>query len=59
MEELIGLTKEFAILELRNTNTPFRVVREDNTRYVVILNFNPGRVNLEIDNGIVTGVALG
>jgi hypothetical protein len=40
--------------ELKAQQRTFRVMKEDGKSFIGIMNYNPGRINLEIENGIVT-----
>lgn len=55
---LIGKTKEEAIKELEESNTSYRITREDDKSYIVTRDYRPSRYNLEITNGIVTKVFM-
>ena len=53
--QLIGLGKYDAINLCKQANYQFNVAREDNDTYASNLNFRLDRINLQIDNDIVTG----
>ena len=44
--------------DVRDTHN-FRIVRQDQTSYGLTMDYNPTRVNVEIDNGIITKVYFG
>jgi hypothetical protein len=46
---------ETDVIELCKKNVcEYRVVREDSDRYIVTMDHHPDRINLELDNGVVT-----
>lgn len=59
IESIIGKTLNEAI-ELASFNGySIRVIREDNTDYTVSLNRRFDRINVEIDNGVITSCKIG
>ena len=55
----VGLTKQAAIAKAEATNTPWRITREDKESFLVTQDYNPGRINFEIDKGKVTKATNG
>lgn len=56
---MIGKTLEEAKKELEDKDKIYRIIRIDGTRYCGTCDLNLDRINLEIDNGIVTTVSNG
>ena len=56
---LIGLSKADAIKKIKDSKLKSRVTREDKDIYSVTMELNETRINLEIDNGIVTKITTG
>jgi hypothetical protein len=54
MEELVGMDYETAVVLLKDEN--WRVVVRDGKGYVITCDFKPERLNLEIENNIITKV---
>lgn len=59
VESLIGKTMQEARALCVESNKSFRILREDETRYIVTMDFVFDRVNVDIDNGIVTRSDIG
>ena len=60
--EVIGMTEEDAIQTIEGISSEqltARVVRRDDESYAVTKDYNLSRINLEIDNGIVTKTSIG
>jgi hypothetical protein len=60
--EVIGMTEEDAIQTIegiRSEQLTARVVRRDDESYAVTEDYSLSRINLEIDNGIVTKTSIG
>lgn len=60
--EVIGMTEEDAIQTIEGISSEqltARVVRRDDSNYAVTEDFSLSRINLEIDNGIVTKISIG
>lgn len=60
--EVIGLTEELAIQTIEGISSEqltARVVRRDDESYAVTEDYSLSRINLEIDNGVVTKVSIG
>lgn len=53
----LGLTDATSIL--KGVDVPYRVAREDKENYILTMDFKPYRANLELDNGVVTGIYWG
>lgn len=51
--DLIGRSKENAISKLASDEFLYRVTREGSTHYMITCDFDPQRVNLEIENDVV------
>ena len=58
-QSYVGLTKQEAIAKAKATDTPWRITREDQEVFMVTQDYNPERVNFEIDNGKVTKATNG
>jgi len=54
IDTIIGKTQEEGIKILKDNYTDYRVVRADSEYYIVTCDFIPERVNLEIDNDVIT-----
>jgi hypothetical protein len=59
LESLIGMTTEDGIIFCDENNYDVRVVREDYNNSVITSDLCLYRVNLEIDNGIITKYDIG
>ena len=59
LEYLIGKTKEEAIELCKNNGFTSRVVREDSHNYMVTMDFKMNRINLSLDNDIITSCDIG
>lgn len=59
LNNLIGKTKEEAVNICKNDDYIYRIEREDDTHYIVTCDFRFYRINLEIDNDIVTEATVG
>ena len=60
--EVIGMTEEDAIQTIEGISSEqltARVVRRDDESYAVTEDYSLSRINLEIDNGIVTKTSIG
>lgn len=58
-KDLIGMTVEAAVDWLKTHNYKHRIVRQDERRFMVTMDYRPDRRNLTIENGIVTKVKRG
>ena len=56
---IVGLGLTDATNILKGVDIPYRVVRKDKENYVLTMDFKPYRANLELDNGVVTGISWG
>ena len=54
MKELIGLDSDSARKRLENKE--YRIVRIDGKGLIITCDFNPDRLNLEIENNIIVNV---
>lgn len=59
LEALIGLSKEEGINLCSDNNYKLRIVREDSKNYIITMDLRFDRINLEIDNGIITKCNIG
>jgi len=59
LKSLIGLTKEKGTKLCLNNGYKIRVVREDSNNYAITLDLDFDRINLELDNGIITKCDIG
>ena len=60
--EVIGMTEEVAIQTIEGISSEqltARVVRRDDESYAVTEDYSLSRINLEIDNGLVTKTSIG
>lgn len=60
--EVIGMTEALAIQTIEGISVEqltARVVRRDDSNYAITEDFSFSRINLEIDNGIVTKTYIG
>jgi len=54
LDSILGKTEEEGTKYLKENNVEFRVVRKDDTNFICTCDFNPNRVNIELDNDIIT-----
>lgn len=59
LDTLIGKSIEEARAICVDANRSFRVVREDETNFIVTMDFRLDRINVEVDNGIIIGINVG
>jgi hypothetical protein len=59
LESLIGLDRETASELCKENDYQVRIVREDSINYVITMDFRFDRINLEIDNGVITKCDIG
>lgn len=57
--DLEGRSKNNAISKLTLDGYDYRIVREDNTNYMITCDFNLHRINLEIEDDIVVIAGIG
>lgn len=60
--EVIGMTEELAIQTIDGISSEqltARVVRRDDESYAITQDYSLSRINLEIDNGVVTKSSIG
>jgi len=57
--DYVGLTKSAAIAKAESQGRPWRIRREDGQSFPGTLDYNPERVQFEIDNGKVTKATFG
>jgi len=57
--DYVGLTKAAAIAKAEDQGRPWRITREDGESFPGTLDYNPERVQFEIDNGKVTKATFG
>lgn len=55
----VGLTKKAAIDKAEANDVPWRILREDDEQFPATMDFNPERINFEIDDGKVTKATNG
>jgi hypothetical protein len=61
-QEVIGMTEEQAIQTIEGISSEqldFRVVRRDDESYPMTMDYRINRINLEIDDGLVTKTSIG
>ncbi len=59
LESLIGLNIETASELCKENDYQVRIVREDSVNYVITMDFRFDRINLEIDNDVITKCDIG
>jgi hypothetical protein len=59
LESLIGMTEDNGLKLCKENDYDFRVVREDSNNYAITMDLRFNRINLEIDNGIITKCDIG
>ena len=57
--DYVGLTKGAAIAKAEDQGRPWRITREDGEMFPGTLDYNPERVQFEIDKGKVTKATFG
>jgi hypothetical protein len=60
--EVIGMSEEDAIQTIEGISSEqltARVVRRDDENFAVTMDYRLDRINLEIDNGVVTKASIG
>ena len=57
--DYVGLTKAAAIAKAESQGRPWRITREDGQTFPGTADYNPQRVQFEIDNGKVTKATFG
>lgn len=55
----VGLTKDEAISLAESQSRPWRITREDDEMFPVTMDYQPDRINFEIDDGSVTAATFG
>jgi hypothetical protein len=61
-QDVIGMTEEEAIQTIESVEgeeVTYRVTRRDDENYAMTMDYRINRINLEIDNGIVTKTFIG
>lgn len=61
-QEVIGMTEEEAIRTIEGVSSEeviYRVTRRDEESYPMTMDYRINRINLEIDNGLVTKASIG
>lgn len=58
-DDLVGKETDVALMLLEMLGVRHRFSRIDSQRYLLTMDHVPDRVNLTVDNGIVTGARLG
>ncbi len=59
LKSLIGLTKDDCIKLCNENNYDCRITREDGNSYAITCDLVFNRINLELDNGIVSACSNG
>lgn len=59
IESLIGKYEEEALEIISSSKFTYRIIRRDNTNYIVTHDFRLDRLNLEIDNKKITTISIG
>jgi len=61
-DEVIGMSETQAIETIAGISSEpltSRIVRQDEESFIITMDYRPDRINLEIDNGIVTATSIG
>ena len=61
-QDVIGMTEEEAIQTIESVSSEevtYRVTRRDDENYAMTMDYRINRINLEIDDGIVTKTSIG
>ena len=58
-EAYVGLTKKAAIAAAEAAGVTWRITREDDEQFLVTQDYDPERLNFEIDDGTVTKSTYG
>ena len=58
-EYLIGMSIEEATKDLTNSRIPWLITSSEGYPAMLTCDFNPVRINLQVENGIVTQVKFG
>jgi hypothetical protein len=61
-DEVIGMSETQAIETIAGISSEpltSRIVRRDEESFIITMDYRPDRINLEIDNGIVTATSIG
>jgi len=58
-DSLIGKTEELAKSLANSSGYALRVTRNDNQNYAITMDYRFDRINVEIDNGLVTKSYIG
>jgi len=59
LDSIIGKTEKEVIEYLQVNNVNFRIVRNNLEYYIITCDYVPDRVNLEIDNDVITSYNIG
>ena len=59
LESLIGMTEDNGLKLCKENDYDTRIVREDSNNYAITMDLRFNRINLEIDNGIITKCDIG
>jgi len=54
LSSVLGKTEEEGVEYLKENNINYRIVRKDDTNFIVTCDFIPDRVNVELDNDVIT-----
>jgi len=59
LESLIGMTKELGLQLCKENNYKVRITREDSNYSIITMDLCFDRINLEIDNKLITKCDIG
>lgn len=59
VNDLIGMSKEAAILKVNGSGQHCRIAMENGVPYMLTCDYNPTRVNLTMENDKVVSVKMG
>lgn len=57
--DVIGMEKYMAIVKIEDANLVARIIAEDGEHFIVTMDYNPSRLNLEIVDGKVIEATRG
>lgn len=58
-EQYVGKPLVEVEKKLKESGTPYRILRKDKECFAVTMDLRMGRMNLSVDNGIVTSIKIG
>ena len=58
-KKVIGMHEKDAIAAIQEIGDSYRIARRDKENFALTMDYRPNRINLEIDNDIVTAANIG